>query len=79
MKERTIRNKAKGRGMTKVKAKGRGKTHAKGRGMTRRGGSTTEQIGAAAQMRVYLNPSTTTHQLLNEIVHHESRNRFHDL
>ena len=71
MKKRTIRTKAKGRGNSKTKAKGRGKT--------RRGGSTTEQIGAAAQMRVYLNPSTTTHQLLNEIVHHESRNRFHDL
>ena len=81
MKKRTIRNKAKGRGNTKAKAKGRGmtKANAKGRGKTRRGGSTTEQIGAAAQMRVYLNPSTTTHQLLNEIVHHESRNRFHDL
>ena len=82
MKKRTIRNKAKGRGNTKAKAKGRGmtKANAKGRGKTRRGGSTTEQIGAAAQMRVYLNPSTTTHQLLNEIVHHESpSNRFHDL
>jgi hypothetical protein len=90
MKKRTIRTKAKGRGKnhtkakgrgnSKTKAKGRGRTHAKGRGKTRRGGSTTEQIGAAAQMRVYLDPSTATHQLLNEIVHHESRsNRFHDL
>jgi hypothetical protein len=92
MKKRTIRIKAKGRGNSKTKAKGRGRTHAKakgrgnsktkakGRGRTRCGGSTTEQIGAAAQMRVYLDPSTATHQLLNEIVHHESRsNRFHDL
>ena len=81
MKKRTIRIKAKGRGRTHAKAKGRGnsKTKAKGRGRTRCGGSTTEQIGAAAQMRVYLDPSTATHQLLNEIVHHESRNRFHDL
>jgi hypothetical protein len=43
-----------------------------------RGGSTTEQIGAAAQMRVFLPRYSATRNALNHIVHHESNNRFHD-
>jgi len=54
------------------------------RNRTRRGGSTTEQIGAAAQMRAYFpyNPLIDhhVHQALNQIVHHEAvqNNRYHD-
>lgn len=44
----------------------------------RRGGSTTEQIGAAAQMRAFLPRHSATRNALNHIVHHESNNRFHD-
>jgi hypothetical protein len=44
----------------------------------KRGGSTTEQIGAAAQMRVFLPRHSATRNALNHIVHHESNNRFHD-
>jgi hypothetical protein len=49
----------------------------------RRGGSTTEQIGAAAQMRAYFPYNVLkdhpVHQALNDIVHHEnSSNRFYD-
>jgi len=43
-----------------------------------RGGSTTEQIGAAAQMRAFLPRYSTIRNALNHIVHHESNNRFHD-
>jgi len=43
-----------------------------------RGGSTTEQIGAAAQMRAFLPRHSATRNALNHIVHHESKNRFHD-
>lgn len=43
-----------------------------------RGGSTTEQIGAAAQMRAFLPRHSATRNALNHIVHHESNNRFHD-
>ena len=42
------------------------------------GGSTTEQIGAAAQMRAFLPRHSATRNALNHIVHHESKNRFHD-
>ena len=44
----------------------------------KRGGSTTEQIGAAAQMRAFLPRHSATRNALNHIVHHESKNRFHD-
>jgi hypothetical protein len=44
----------------------------------KRGGSTTEQIGAAAQMRAFLPIHSATRNALNHIVHHESKNRFHD-
>jgi len=44
----------------------------------KRGGSTTEQIGAAAQMRAFLPRHSATRNALNHIVHHESNNRFHD-
>jgi hypothetical protein len=52
------------------------------RNRTRRGGSTTEQIGAAAQMRAYFPYNVLkdhpVHQALNNIVHHERQSRFHD-
>ena len=53
------------------------------RNRNRRGGSTTEQIGAAAQMRAYFPYNVLkddpVHQALNDIVHHEnSSNRFYD-
>jgi hypothetical protein len=45
-----------------------------------RGGSTTEQIGASAQMRGFLTDrNLATRNLLHKIVHHESHNKFHDL
>ena len=48
----------------------------------RRGGSTTEQIGAAAQMRAFMSflpeGQHPVHQALNDIVHHEGHNRFSD-
>lgn len=47
--------------------------------MRMRGGSTTEQIGAAAQMRAFLPRNSTTRNALNYIVHHESNNMFHDM
>jgi len=44
-----------------------------------RGGSTTEQIGTAAQMRAFLPRHSITRNALNHIVHHEEvQNKYHD-
>ena len=78
MKKKTVRrgSTATNKRMRRVNAKTR-------RNRTRRGGSTTEQIGAAAQMRAYFPYNALNdhqvHQALNQVVHHEdASNRFHD-
>jgi hypothetical protein len=67
---------------TKMKIAERGfggkRTMKRQRRTHKRGGSTTEQIGAAAQMRAFLPRHSATRNALNHIVHHESKNRFHD-
>ena len=49
------------------------------RRMRMRGGSTTEQIGTAAQMRAFLPRNSMTRNALNHIVHHEdAQNKYYD-
>ena len=49
------------------------------RRMRMRGGSTTEQIGTAAQMRAFLPRNSMTRNALNHIVHHEdTQNKYYD-
>ena len=82
MKKKTVRG---GSNATNKRMRCRRRVNAKTRrNRTRRGGSTTEQIGAAAQLRAYFpyNESNEdpVHKALNDIVHHENRaNRFHDI
>ena len=81
MKKKTVRG---GLKATNKRMRCRRRVNAKTRrNRNRRGGSTTEQIGAAAQMRAYFpyNESNEdpVHKALNDIVHHEnSSNRFYD-
>ena len=56
-----------------------GKKRTMKRRMRMRGGSTTEQIGTAAQMRTFLPRNSTTRNALNHIVHHEDvQNKYYD-
>ena len=81
MKKKTVRG---GLKATNKRMRCRRRVNAKTRrNRNRRGGSTTEQIGAAAQMRAYFPYNVLkdhpVHQALNDIVHHEnSSNRFYD-
>jgi len=79
MKKKTVRG---GSNATNKRMRCRRRVNAKTR-RNRSGGSTTEQIGAAAQLRAYYpyNESNEdqVHKALNDIVHHENRhNRYHD-
>lgn len=80
MKKKTVRG---GSNATNKRMRCRRRVNAKTR-RNRSGGSTTEQIGAAAQLRAYfpydLSKEHEVHKALNDIVHHENKhnNRYHD-
>ena len=79
MKKKTVRG---GSNATNKRMRCRRRVNTKTR-RNRSGGSTTEQIGAAAQLRAYfpydLSKENPVHKYLNDIVHHENQhNRYHD-
>ena len=82
MKRQTLRGRAKATGKSEQTRRRRVKAKTRRNNRNRRGGSTTEQIGAAAQMRAFMPFLPEGHhpvrQALNDIVHHEAHNRFND-
>ena len=82
MKRQTVRGRAKATGKSEQTRRRRVKAKTRRNNRNRRGGSTTEQIGAAAQMRAFMPFLPEGHhpvrQALNDIVHHEAHNRFND-